>query len=229
MENIQSFQDFVVNQRIEISIWDFVINLFLATILSFLLNQIYIKYGNSLSNRKAFAQNFILITMTTTLIITVVKSSLALSLGLVGALSIVRFRTAIKDPEELSYLFTCIAIGLGLGADQRISTVLAMIIISGVIILRNHFDKAEEDQNLYLTVFRNNPKESDLNKIVHILKEQCSEVSLRRLDTSNEILEVSFLVTFDDFYQLESSKLALQRLDDSIRITFLDNKQLMSG
>ena len=47
------------------------------------------------------------------LIITVVKTSLALSLGLVGALSIVRFRSAIKDPEELLYLFFSIAIGIG--------------------------------------------------------------------------------------------------------------------
>ena len=54
--------------------------------------------------------------------ITIVKSSLALSLGLVGALSIVRFRTAIKEPEELSYAFLSIAIGLGLGADQRLTT-----------------------------------------------------------------------------------------------------------
>ena len=55
--------------------------------------------------------------MTTMLIITVVKSSLALSLGLVGALSIVRFRAAIKEPEELAYLFLTIAIGLALGRE----------------------------------------------------------------------------------------------------------------
>ena len=53
------------------------------------------------------------------IIITIVKSSIALSLGLVGALSIVRFRAAIKEPEELTFLFICIAIGVGLGAGQR--------------------------------------------------------------------------------------------------------------
>ena len=56
--------------------------------------------------------------MTTLLVIAVVKSSLALSLGLVGALSIVRFRTPIKEPEELAYIFLAIALGLCLGADQ---------------------------------------------------------------------------------------------------------------
>ena len=55
--------------------------------------------------------------MTTYIVIMVVKNSLALSLGLVGALSIVRFRAAIKEPEELVYLFLIIAAGLGCGAN----------------------------------------------------------------------------------------------------------------
>lgn len=64
------------------------------------------------------ARVFPLLTMVTIAVIAVVKSSLALSLGLVGALSIVRFRAAIKDPEELVYLFLCIGVGLSLGAEE---------------------------------------------------------------------------------------------------------------
>ena len=75
--------------------------------------------------------------MTTMLIITIVKSSLALSLGLVGALSVVRFRTAIKEPEELSYLFFTIAIGLGFGANQTLITVIGFVLIA---ISRWYFD-----------------------------------------------------------------------------------------
>ena len=70
-----------------------------------ILGYLYVKFGNSFSDRKVLAKNFVIISLTTMVIITIVKSSLALSLGLVGALSIVRFRTAIKEPEELSYLF----------------------------------------------------------------------------------------------------------------------------
>ena len=76
------------------------------------------------------------ICLTTLLVITVVKSSLALSLGLVGALSIVRFRTPIKEPEELAYIFLSIAIGLSLGADQRevaAITLLAILIVISLI------------------------------------------------------------------------------------------------
>ena len=89
----------------------------------------YKKYGSTISNREEFSNIFPFILLTTTLVITIVKSSLALSLGLVGALSIVRFRTPIKEPEELSYLFICIAAGLGFGANQTLITLTSVILI----------------------------------------------------------------------------------------------------
>ena len=98
---ILSFDEFLATQSYHLPVGDFLINLIIAGILAFLLSYTYINYGTALSNRKMFARNFVLMAMTTMFIITVVKSSLALSLGLVGALSIVRFRTAIKEPEEL--------------------------------------------------------------------------------------------------------------------------------
>ena len=113
MNRFQTFQQFLATQSAQIPLWGFALNLFLAAALSFILGRIYIKYGTSLSNRRMFADNFVLVATTTMLIITIVKSSLALSLGLVGALSIVRFRAAIKEPEELAYLFLTISIGLG--------------------------------------------------------------------------------------------------------------------
>ena len=94
------------------------VGLSLATILGLILAKVYINYANVMSNRKTMAFNLLLLVLITSLVISIVKSSLALSLGLVGALSIVRFRTAIKEPEELIYLFIAIAIGLGIGANH---------------------------------------------------------------------------------------------------------------
>lgn len=92
-------------------------NIALGALLALLLERVYTTCGHSLSNRQVFARNFFLLAMTTTLIITIVQSSLALSLGLIGALSIVRFRSAIKEPEELAYIFLSISIGLGMGGQ----------------------------------------------------------------------------------------------------------------
>src|SRR3989338_6452859 len=138
MDQQTLIQNFLSNQNIQIPILNFLVNLILAAILGYILSLIYTKYGKSLSNRQTFARNFVLLAVTTTLIITVVKSSLALSLGLVGALSIVRFRAAIKEPEELAFLFLTIAIGLGLGAGQLKITVISFLIIS-LFIWARHF------------------------------------------------------------------------------------------
>ena len=225
----QTFEQFLATQSAQISVWGFIINLLLAAILSFVLRTIYIKYGNALSSRSAFARNFIVITMTTMLIITVVKSSLALSLGLVGALSIVRFRAAIKEPEELAYLFLAIAVGLGLGADQRVITLVAFVIIIGIIWLVNFFNKAESNQNLYLTVSSHNPKKAELTEIVQVLKTHCTAVSLKRFDDTTKLLEAAFIVEFEGFPQLEATKSDLQKLGDAVTVTFLDNKGLGGG
>ena len=123
------FQKFLISQDVEITLTDLALNSVIVILLSIFLEYTYMKCGRTFSNRKMFAQNFYIIAFTTMLIISIVKSSLALSLGLVGALSIVRFRAAIKEPEELSYLFLAIAIGLGLGANQRVIVPSAFAII----------------------------------------------------------------------------------------------------
>ena len=72
-----------------------------------------------------------------------IQSSIALSLGLVGALSIIRFRTAIKEPQELSYIFLCVAIGLGFGANERLITLAAGFLILAIIVLTAKLKKRE--------------------------------------------------------------------------------------
>jgi len=224
MNRLQTFQQFLATQSAQVPVWGFVLNLAMAAILAFILGRIYVRYGTSLSNRRMFANNFILVTMTTMLIITIVKSSLALSLGLVGALSIVRFRAAIKEPEELAYLFFTISIGLGLGADQRVITLIGFAGMCGVIILRKYYHRSEDHQNLYLSITSHNPQKINLEKIIETLKKYCAAVDVKRFDETREILEASFLIEFDNFEQLNKARSELQRLSDTMKITFLDNK-----
>ena len=221
----QSFEEFLAVSRTQIPVLEFIANLILTAVLTFILGSIYIRYGNSLSNRRLFSRNFLLIAMTTMLIISVVKSSLALSLGLVGALSIIRFRSAIKEPEELGYLFLAIGIGLGFGANQGVITVVAFTVITMIIIIVNKLShKTYENQNLNLTVISYNPQKIGVDKIVDTLSSYCSAVNLRRLDETKEIVEASFLVEFRNFEQLNKAKIALQQLDDSLKFSFLDSK-----
>src|SRR3990172_5269099 len=208
MKKLRALSQFLSTQNLPVSIFDFTLDILLAALLSYILSRIYIRYGTSLSNRKMFANNFLLIGMTTMLIISIVKASLALSLGLVGALSIVRFRAAIKEPEELSYLFLTIGIGLGLGANQRLITITYFLIIIGIIIGRRYFQKKDDEglNNLVLAVSSHNPHKVGLEEIVEILKNNCSRLTLKRMDEKKDILEASFLVEFHDFDQFLKSK-----------------------
>ena len=164
--------------------------------------------------------------MTTMIIITIVKSSLALSLGLVGALSIVRFRTAIKEPEELAYLFLTIAVGLGFGANQRLITIVGFGVLAIMILVRSRMAEPSEQPNLHVTVSAN-ANAVTLEQIVDTLREHCSAVDLKRLDEQNDTLEASFLVKFEDFQRLARGKDALRDRDDSIKLSFIDNAGLI--
>jgi uncharacterized membrane protein YhiD involved in acid resistance len=130
-----------------------------------------------------------MLTAVTVLIIIVVKSSLALSLGLVGALSIVRFRAAIKSPEELVYLFFCIGIGVALGAEQRLLALVAMIVVSAFIVLRHWLSGhlGVGSQNLMLTVSGNAASffEREEQALLEILKRRAPGMTIQRFDLEN--------------------------------------------
>jgi len=217
-----TFKDFLANQSVQIDLAGFAINIAVAALLAWILSRVYVRFGESLSNRALFGRNFVLIATTTVLIISIVKSSLALSLGLVGALSIVRFRAAIKEPEELAYLFLNIAIGLGLGADQRVPTVVAFFVIVGLLATVRLGRGASTAQNLYLTVDSHNPEKIALSRVIDIMQRHCSGVDLKRFDESAESLEASFRVEFKDFKCLEEAKGELLAANRDVKISFLD-------
>lgn len=228
MNKTETFEQFLATQSIQVPVLSFVFNLLLAAVLSYFLGKLYIHYGRSLSNRKMFAQNFLLLTMITMLVISIVKSSLALSLGLVGALSIVRFRAAIKEPEELTYLFFAIGIGLGLGADQFVITLIAFTVISVVIIISKNRGSDYLQQNLFLTITTNTPQKDTLEQIVKQLNQHCSAVELKRFDESGQDFEATFSLELKDFKDLNTLKVVLQESDPNTKLTFLDNRGLIS-
>ena len=145
---------------------------------------------------------------------------------MVGALSIVRFRAAIKEPEELSYLFLCIALGLGFGAGQRIITIIAFIVIVGFIRFRQNNNKSESEwaKNIYLTITCNNTHLLNTENIVNIVKKYCSNYRTKRIDESKDLIEASFLIEFVDENTLNKINSSLREVDESVQVTFLDTR-----
>lgn len=200
---------------------EYLLQILLTTLLSLALGWVYVRYGNALSNRKSLAKTFVLLSLTTMLIITIVKSSLALSLGLVGALSIVRFRTAIKEPEELAYFFIAIAIGLGIGAGQVVATVVGTIALMLVAFFINRSKPKEVLQNLILQ-FNSAKSGADFEKVVEILTPHCRQIELKRLDENKTASEISFAVGFNDLSALVKAKDELQSAFPEVSFSFLE-------
>ncbi len=224
MNKLETFEQYLATSGAGISVSEVVIALLLAALMSWVVSKVYVKYGTALSNREKFASNFLVLSMTTTLVITVVKSSLALSLGLVGALSIVRFRAAIKEPEELGFLFLVISIGLGFGANQILITVVAISLICFLFVLRSKFGKSGETPNMSLTITSSQPDKVTLDKVVRILEKHCILVHLKRFDAADKLVEASFFVTFDSFRNLSAVKKELEQLARSVKIIYLDRE-----
>ena len=97
---------------IPVSFGEGILILISSAIAGLIIRYFFYKYGDSMSSRKAFGNTILLITISVASLIAVVKSSLALSLGLVGALSVVRFRTAVKEPFNLAFILLAICIGI---------------------------------------------------------------------------------------------------------------------
>jgi uncharacterized membrane protein YhiD involved in acid resistance len=155
------------------------------------------------------------------LIITVVKSSLALSLGLVGALSIIRFRTAVKEPEELAFLFLAIAIGLGFGADQTYVTIIAFILSAMLITFLFYiFGFRKSDKNMFLTLACNDNQDLEINTLSNILDQQCSFVKLQRYDTSIDHFEAVFIIVLKNVKSLSVIENQINKQNNKIKITF---------
>ena len=224
---MNNLEKYISSQNIAIPLFEYAINLLLTVLLSFILSYLFSRYGRTLSNREMFGKNFVLLSTATMIVITIVKSSLALSLGLVGALSIVRFRTAIKEPEELVYLFLCIAIGLGFGANQRNVTLIGFVIVVAILIGGYFFRKKRVVNNLHLVVRSKNASENELENIVSVLKINCLDVDLKRFDEDKEFFEAAFLIQIRNFESLTVLKKDLQSIKFIEKISLFDSQGII--
>jgi hypothetical protein len=211
-----------------LSLVNLLINLAIGVPLAVLLRWHFERFGSTLSNRAEFAQVFPFILLTTTLIITVVKSSLALSLGLVGALSIVRFRTPIKEPEELAYLFFAIALGLGLGADQTGPTVIAGLAILGIVSVLRFARTAREGTKLYLSVdFQGGAGQQErIDALSEVISRHVRSSDLRRVDSRDGSLEATYFVDVDDSNPISALIDELNRSFPGIGVSFIDQSRM---
>lgn len=186
-----TFQDIFKSSFLEnvtsISILDMAIALILAFGLGVFIFFVYKKTFSGVMYSSSFGVTLIALTMITTLVILAVTSNVVLSLGMVGALSIVRFRTAIKEPLDIAFLFWSIAVGIVLAAGMIVLAVAGSVVIGLVLLI---FVNKKSYLNPYIVVIQCDNHESE-QRAVDFLKKQVQKCIVKSKTAQKGAIELN--------------------------------------
>ena len=198
----------------------------LCILCSILLKNVFQSKSSSLTGKYHVGNIIPMMSLTTFLVITVVKSSLALSLGLVGALSVIRFRTPIKEPEELVYLFLAIGIGLGFGANQIIITLGCFLIIIFCIYFIFNREKTS-NINDFNFILNWNSSDINSNQVIKTLNQEISQFEVIKYDLEeNNQHTLCLRVSIHEIDQIEKIEKILKNNFKDITYSFYEAKIL---
>ena len=193
-----SFQDIFTSSFLSnitaVSMFDMVIALLLAFGLGVFIYLIYKKTYAGVMYSSSFGVTLVALTMITTLVILAVTSNVVLSLGMVGALSIVRFRTAIKEPLDIAFLFWSIEAGIVLAAGMIPLAVFGSVMI-GLIIL--FFANRKENTNPYIVVLDCNDHASE-ERAMAFLKDKVNKCSVKSKTARRGGVELNLEIRLKD-------------------------------
>ncbi len=168
--------------------------MFLAFGIGMFIFLIYKKTFSGVMYFSSFGVTLVALTMISTLVILAVTSNVVLSLGMVGALSIVRFRTAIKEPLDIAFLFWSIAVGIVLAAGLIPLAVFGSVII-GIILLV--FANRKSHVNPYIVVIRCDGHDSEI-KVTEFLKKQVQRMAIKSKTAQRGAIELNAEIRMKD-------------------------------
>ena len=193
-----TFQDIFKSSFLEnitgISMLDMIIALTLAFLLGLFIFFIYKKSYSGVMYSASFGVTLIALSLITTLLILAVVSNVVLSLGMVGALSIVRFRTAIKEPMDIAFLFWAIAVGIVLAAGLIPLAVFGSIFIGVVLIV---FSKKKTVDSPYILVVHCENRDMEEQTRIFV-KSQVKRLNLKSKSVNHGCVELNYEVRLKD-------------------------------
>lgn len=169
------------------------LSLAMAVVLGMLLYFVYRKTYRGTVYSKDFNLTLLLVTIITTLVMQAIGSNLALSLGMVGSLSIIRFRTAVKEPRDIAFLFWAIAIGLTCGSEMYLIGLLGSVVLTVVVCVAN-LDLY--DTTTYLLVLRTGVGAVEEKALTDLLKKNTRAWKLRMRNQMADSEEFTYEVSF---------------------------------
>ena len=219
--NQLKFQDFFSESLTQLSVDNnltlviILFNIFFAGIIGTLIALIYRRYFMGVLFQKSFAVAIITVTMITTLVIMVISGNLILSLGMVGALSIVRFRAAIKDPLDVVYIFWAVGSGIAIGVSQYALVFVALVAIGLVLALLSKVSSSQRPKLLVVSSTSDNQKK---------IQEQIEYLGRKVVNRSTQIIEGRSEMVFETNQDIDTVSLTkkLVELDGSVELRILN-------
>ena len=165
MNEIVAFRDLIKSSVLEntatvsLNSSDIVVNLLLTLLVGLFIFYIYRKSFQGVLYTQSFNVSLVMVSLITSLIIMTISSNLILSLGMVGALSIVRFRTAVKDAMDIGFMFWAISVGIANGAGYFKISIVGSLFIAAVLLVLSRY---RETSAPYLLIINYNPSSDEL-------------------------------------------------------------------
>jgi uncharacterized membrane protein YhiD involved in acid resistance len=191
----QEFQDIFVYS---LSAKDAAANILIALICGSFIALLYRITYRGLSFSASFVNSIIMLTMITALVIMVIGNNLARAFGLVGAMSIIRFRTAVKDSQDIMFIFFALAIGLAAGVGLYSVTIVGTFLIGTILFLVSKLNYANPKKREYLLQIICKSSSTDNSNFENILQNYCSKhkmINVKALgEESKDLLELSYYI-----------------------------------
>ena len=211
LRNDSSLSEYFTNQFINLTPWKILIGLLMGCLVGLVIAFVYKRCYRGVLYSPTFALTLVMLTLITTPVVMCIKSNIALSMGMVGALSIVRFRTAVKDPMDTAYMFWALTMGILLGAELYVHALMVVLVISVILILLSflHFGKG----NAYLLVVHyDDYAEQD---ITQLLRRTVKQRKLRSKTVTRSGAEMAVEVRLDNKQDLVAAVLNLEGVHDA--------------
>jgi uncharacterized membrane protein YhiD involved in acid resistance len=210
-----SLSAYFMSQFDNLTPWKIILGLVMGCVVGLIIAFVYKRCYRGVLYSPTFAMTLMMLTLITTPVVMCIKSDIALSMGMVGALSIVRFRTAVKDPMDTAYMFWALTMGILLGAGQFLLAALSVVGIAAVIFMLRTMLKKGEDS--YLLVMRvNKAGEANAQKLMTKLRYQ----SLKNKTISNNGIELTYEVRVEKSEAFLNKLLTLEGVKEASLVSY---------
>ncbi len=208
---------------------DVLLNLFIAFLCGLVIAQTYKMTFGGASYSKSISNSLVVLAMITTVVIIVIGNNLARAFGLVGAMSIIRFRTAVKDPMDIVFIFFSLSIGLAAGVGLAQIAIIGTLSISAVLLVMSKagYGSGGRDENLLQFAFSgdHNGNEPPYLKTIQTFCRSYTMINVRSLGSDKQY-EISYYVTLKDASKGNELVRSLAELEDVDKINLYSDESL---